>query len=83
MQRINKVVRVNFAGGLLGIFAGSSRGKIEKVILAENSDGWNFVEFIPDQPNLIILFLRALLLVCTIGLWTISTGYIFVFEKPR
>ncbi len=83
MNRINKVTRVNFAGGLIGLIAGSSKGKIQKAIMDENADGWNFVEYIPDQPNLIIYVLRLMLLMLTLGLWTISTGYIFVFEKAR
>jgi len=83
MQKLNKVTRVNFAGGFIGLLAGSSKGKIQKTILDQNADGWNFIQYIPDQPNLIIYFLRTLLLIVTLGLWTISTGYLFVFEKPR
>ncbi|MEO1266204.1 MAG: hypothetical protein AAFV26_10925 [Pseudomonadota bacterium] len=33
MRKVNAVVRVSYAGGLLGLFFGSSRGKIEKVIV--------------------------------------------------
>lgn len=83
MQKINNVVRVSFAGGLLGLIFGSSRGKIQSVVQSQNSEGWNYVEAIPDQPNLVIHLLRLLLLIVTLGLWTISTGYLFVFEKPR
>ncbi len=81
-NRTNKVVRVNFAGGLLGLIFGSHRGKLETVISQENSNGWNLAEYIPDNPNLALLLLRLVLLVLTLGLWTIATGYILVFEKP-
>lgn len=83
MHKLNKVVRISFAGGLLGFIFGSHRGKIERVIQTENADGWNLAEVIPDNPNIAIWFIRLLLLTLTLGLWTLANGYIFVFEKPR
>jgi len=83
MQKINKVVRVNFSGGLLGIFFGSSRGKVESVVQKHNAEGWNVAEIIPDNPNLIIWIIRLVLLTITLGLWTISSGLLFIMEKPR
>lgn len=83
MQKINKVVRVNFAGGLLGIIFGSSRGKVESVVQKHNADGWNVAEVIMDNPNLVLILLRLILLILTLGLWTISSGYLFIMEKPR
>ena len=80
--KTNKVVRVNFAGGILGLVFGSHRGKLEVAIGRENADGWNLAECIPDNPNLALVLLRLVLLFLTFGLWTISTGYILVFEKP-
>jgi len=81
-NKTNSVVRINFAGGLIGLIFGSHRGKLESVISAKNRDGWNLAEVIPDNPNLILILLRLLLLIVTLGLWTISVGYILVFEKP-
>ncbi len=83
MHKINKVVRVSFSGGLLGLLFGSSRGKVETIVQKHNADGWNVAEVISDSPNLLIWILRALILVLTLGLWTISNGYLFIFEKPR
>ncbi len=83
MQKVNKVVRVSFSGGLLGLIFGSSRGKVENTVQKHNADGWNVAEVIPDNPNLVIWFLRALILLVTLGLWTISSGYLFIMEKPR
>lgn len=76
------MVRVNFAGGILGLIFGSRWGKLETVINRENAAGWNLAEYIPDNPNLALLLIRLILLVLTVGLWTISTGYILVFERP-
>ncbi|WP_152912558.1 hypothetical protein [Candidatus Rhodobacter oscarellae] len=79
----NKAVRVSFSGGLIGIFLGSSRGRVDAVLKRENAAGWNLAEVIPDNPNLAIWLLRLVFLIVTLGLWTLSTGYIFIFEKPR
>jgi hypothetical protein len=83
LQKINKVVRVNFAGGLLGLIFGSSRGKVEHVVQKHNADGWSVAEVITDNPNLALILVRAILLILTLGLWTISSGYLFIMEKPR
>ena len=78
----NSLARVNFTGGLLGLLAGSQFLRIESVIEQKNRDGWNLAEVIPENRNLIIWILRLILLVLTLGLWTLSTGHILVFERP-
>lgn len=83
MQKLNRAVRVSYSGGLIGLFFGRSQGKVEAVLQKQNAEGWNYCEMVPDQPNLLIHLLRFLLLIATLGLWTLSTGYIFIFEKPR
>ena len=82
-RKDNKVIRINFAGGLLGLVFGSHRGKLQKSIEEENRQGWNYVDCIPDNPNLLLLLLRFILLIVTLGLWTIGIGYILIFEKPK
>ncbi|MEM7059236.1 MAG: hypothetical protein AAF557_16760 [Pseudomonadota bacterium] len=82
MRKVNSVVRVSYAGGLLGLIAGNARGKIEKVIVQQNTDGWNVAEVIEDSPNLLIWVLRLLLLICTLGLWTLGSSQLIIFEKP-
>jgi hypothetical protein len=83
LQKINKVVRVSFSGGLIGLVFGSARGKVETVVQKHNAEGWNVAEVIPDNPNLALIILRLLILLLTLGLWTISSGYLFIMEKPR
>ena len=80
--KTNKVVRVNFSGGILGLIFGSHKGKLEGVINKQNADGWNLAEVIPDNPNIALILLRLIFLVLTLGLWTLATGYILVFERP-
>ena len=82
-RKDNKVIRVNFAGGLLGLIFGSHRGKLQKSIEEENKQGWNYVDSIPDDPNLLLIVLRLLLLFATLGLWTLGAGYILIFERPK
>lgn len=48
MHKTNKVVRVSFSGGLLGLIFGSARGKLEEVIQEHNKQGWNLAEVVPD-----------------------------------
>jgi hypothetical protein len=81
--KTNLVERISFSGGLLGLIFGSHRGKLEKVITTKNREGWNLAEVIPDNPNLALILIRLVLLIVTLGLWTIATGYILVFEKPN
>lgn len=82
MHKTNKVVRVSFSGGLLGLIFGSARGKLEEVIQEHNKQGWNLAEVVPDNPNLLIWILRFALLILTLGLWTLSNGYLLVMERP-
>lgn len=82
MRKTNKVVRISYSGGLLGIFFGSARGKLEKVLEEHNEDGWNLAEVIADNPNLLIWGVRAVILTVTLGLWTLSTGYLLILERP-
>lgn len=83
MQKINMTKRVNFSGGLLGAIFGSPKGKVDNALSAANSEGWNLIEVIPDQRNIAIFIVRLIILILTLGLWTLSSGYLFIFEKPR
>ena len=82
MKKTNKVVRISYSGGLLGLLFGSARGKLEKVLEDNNRKGWNLAEVIPDNPNLVIILVRLILLTITLGLWTLSTSYLLILERP-
>lgn len=83
LRKENKVIRVNFAGGLFGLVFGSHKGKLQKEIDEHNKNGWNYVDSLPDDPNLILIILRLILLTVTLGIWTLGVGYILIFERPR
>lgn len=74
---------MSFSGGLIGLLFGSHKGKLESQIAKLNNEGWNLVEVIPDQLNLVLVLLRLVLLVVTLGLWTLGTSFLLVFERPR
>ena len=82
MRKTNKVVRISYSGGLLGLLFGSARGKLEKVLEENNRSGWNLAEVMPDNPNLLILVLRLIILTVTLGLWTLSISYLLILERP-
>ena len=81
MSKINKIERMSYSGGLLGVIFGSSKGKLEGTIKEMNASGWN-VHFIhPESVKLVIVLLRVILLVCTLGLWTIGSSELLVLER--
>ena len=82
MRKTNKVVRISYSGGLLGLVFGSARGKLEKVLEEHNEGGWNLAEVVADNPNLLIWGVRIAILTLTLGLWTLSNGYLLILERP-
>jgi len=83
MSKVNQVERINYAGGLYGLIAGSSRGKLQAKIDEMNQRGWNLHFIHPESVNLLILLFRLFVLVITLGIWTIGSSELLVFEKDR
>jgi hypothetical protein len=83
MAKINAVERINYAGGLLGLFFGSSKGKLGAKVLDMNSQGWNLHLIHQEQLNLVWLMIRLIILFLTLGLWTIGNSELLIFEKDR
>ena len=54
---------------------------MQTTITEMNKQGWNLHFIHNDQPNLVIWIIRASILVLTLGLWTIGSSEILVFEK--
>jgi len=80
-RKINVVDRISYAGGLYGLIAGSSKGKLQAKVEEFNQRGYNLHLIHPDNPNLLILILRFLILGLTLGIWTIGASELLVFEK--
>lgn len=84
VQRINKVVRIGLAGGLIGALVTNTKSAFEKAINEANAEGWNLAEVVPlSGTNLFMLLIRVFLLLITLGLFTLGSNYLLVFEKPR
>ena len=78
----NKVVSITLWGGLLGLFAGSPRGQLEKAIEKENENGFRAVQVIEAaSDNLFLWLLRLIILVVTLFIYTPANGYYITFEK--
>ena len=81
-MKINNVVRVALSGGLLGMLGTSPRHAIQKRIIKENLAGWSAIYILPHSTaNLLIYILQFAILICTLGLWTFTGGYLILFEK--
>ena len=79
----NRVERIRYSGGILGLIFGSSRGKLENAVQKHNDEGWNLHFIHQDSPNLLIWLFRFLILILTIGLWTIGDSELLVFQKEE
>ena len=65
MKKINKVERLTYSGGIIGMLFGSTKGKMQDKITEMNNQGWNLHFIHNDQPNLVIWIIRLLILVVT------------------
>ena len=83
MSKVNTVVRIAYSGGLLGLIFGSSKGKLNGKIEEMNQRGRNIHFVHSDQPNILIWLLRFIILILTLGLWTIGNSELLVFGKDE
>ena len=83
MSKTNKIERINYTGGLIGLLFASSKGKLEKQVLKMNDEGWNLVFIHPESVNLVRYVIRVILLTLTLTLWTIGSSELLVFEKKQ
>ena len=81
MSKEKKVERLTYSGGILGVLFGSSKGKLQSKVMEMNQLGWNLHFIHKDEVNLVIILIRWLLLALTLGLWTIGSSVLLVFEK--
>lgn len=81
MKKINQIERISYAGGLYGLIAGSSKGKLQKKVSDMNDAGWNLHFIHPESLNLIKIIIRIIFLIITLSIWTIGLSELLVFEK--
>jgi hypothetical protein len=78
----NRVERITLAGGLIGALVTNSKVAFEKRIDASNAEGWNLCHVEPlSGANLFMLLIRIIILVLTLGLFTLGASYLLIFER--
>jgi hypothetical protein len=80
-RKINIVERIHYAGGLYGLFVGSSRGRLQAKIDEMNNRGYNLHVIHADNPNILLYLVRLIILVFTLGIWTLGSSELLIFEK--
>ena len=84
MKKTVRVVNVNLSGGIIGVLGDSPQSKLNKAAKAYSNDGWRVQQILPAAfPNLILLILRLILLLITLGLYTTREGYYLLLEKDE
>ena len=81
MSKSNQVERITYAGGLYGLIAGSSKGKLQAKVEEMNARGWNLHLIHPESLNILHLLFRLFILVLTLGIWTLGNSELIIFEK--
>ncbi len=81
MKKSNQVERITYAGGLYGLIAGSSKGKLQAKVEEMNARGWNLHLIHPESLNILHLLFRLLILMLTLGIWTFGNSELIIFEK--
>ena len=83
-MKVNKVVRISLSGGIIGWLTTNPRRALDNRIDQENQQGWNAVYFQNHRDtNLAVAVARAIVLLCTLFLWTWGAGYLILFERER
>ena len=83
MRKKNEVYRINYAGGLYGLLFGSTKGKLQAKIEEYNSRGWNLATHMEDDPNLVLVVVKLIILSLTLGIWTLGSSQLLIFEKQE
>ena len=84
MKKINKMVRISLAGGIIGLIFTNPRKALEKMIEKNNQDGWNAIYYTTHtESNIVMILIQWLVLILTLGLWTFGAGYLILFEKEK
>ena len=77
----NIVRRASFRGGLIGLFTGNTKmATLERGIQQLNSDGYQVVLVEEDNWGILGKVLSIILLIITLGLFTIEAGFLIIGE---
>lgn len=77
----NIVRRASFRGGWIGLFTGNSKMRtLERGLQQLNSDGYQVVLVEEDNWGLLGKLLSIILLIITLGFFTIEPGFLIIGE---
>jgi hypothetical protein len=80
-RETNKVLRVSYHSGLVGLVFGSTKNKVQNLVSAMNQNGYKLHLIHQDDINLVQILGRYLLLIVTLGVWTWGRNDLLIFEK--
>jgi hypothetical protein len=80
-KKTNVVERIHYSGGLYGLIVGSSKGRLQAKVDELNNRGYNLHFIHADNPNILLYLVRLIILVFTLGIWTLGSSELLVFEK--
>lgn len=76
-KKLNKVVRISLASGVIGLLATNPRRALEDRIREENDEGWNAVYFLPHkETNILAVVCQLIVLILTLFMWTWGAVYV-------
>jgi ABC-type transport system involved in multi-copper enzyme maturation permease subunit len=77
----NKVLRLSYYSGLIGLVFGSTKNRVQNAVSAMNQNGYRLHLIHQDDINLVQILGRYLLLIITFGVWTWGRNDLLIFEK--
>ena len=81
-MKIVRVANVDLTGGIIGLLGDSPQTKLNKAVTFYSKKGWRVQQILPAAfPNVLLILLRIVILLITLGFYTTSSGYYLVIEK--
>ena len=80
MKKINKIINVNFMGGILGLFT-SPRNVLQNKIQNANNEGWSVRQVQKGALNPAFVILSVMILFMTCFIYMPTSGYMVILEK--
>ena len=77
---MNKIISVNFWGGLMGLFNSPVR-KLQTQLFEYIEAGYRVQQVIPGQFSLMFELVSLIILVFTMGIYQPRPGYIVILEQ--
>ena len=81
-MKTNKVLNVNFFGGIMGLI-NSPRKRLEQAVNKANADGWSVRQILPGSLNPLFLIFSFIILFVTLLIYMPLPGYMVVLEKEQ